>query len=403
MSEGLSFSRPETTGSTDPYAGLFPEGTLVPFKPKTDSVTIFRPIPEIGADGQPKPMVTSFDQFGPLFSNMRMEGIITLAGQQTKWSGFSRCSDYPDLNDFDNPWSGTYIRLKSKVKKNELPDMVKTKVDQLTARGEKHGAQMPKPSECMLIQGFCIQFNGKPCTPPKPGGCLILTPSAVEAFKKVLLDAASKKIDLFDYNSGYALVISGEQKPNGRPPEFKVELTATAMPIPATFQNTWVAWDRVLKFRTYDDHIRQMALCYPRDVIAYNAPVGEAMARLGITVPVQAPVIDRPAASLPPAAPVQAPTAPAAGNPFGAAPAAANPFAAAPAAITAPAAANPFAAAASASANPFAGHPTAAATPVAFPTAAPAPTQAPVVPTTATPDDLAAEYARLMAQNPPKA
>lgn len=313
---GVSFSEPQSDNK-DMFANLFADNALVPIKPKADAscLTYFRPIPEIDQNGQPRPMVIGHDAFGPRFSAVRMENVAVLAGVPglTRWTGFTTCHDMPGLNDFDNPWSGTFIRLKSKVKKNELPDHLYKEVNQLLTKGDK-SAPMEKPKEMMLVQGVCFQLNSKPSQPPVTRACLLLTATGAKALQKLMLDAANKGEDLFHPQTGVVLLVSGKPADGGQAtPVFTVE-RGQVTPLPPEVLQTWVPWEKAIRYRTYDEHIAQMARCYRPEILALNAPVGQALARLGIsTAPgaVNAPVA-APAAAPAPVAVAQAPAAPAA-------------------------------------------------------------------------------------------
>ena len=282
--------------SGDYYANLFNAGTLKAFKPSTKNTTVIRLFPEHfiehTADGAyrlaaPKPMLAGFDASGPNFTGVRMEPIATLFGEHNKVTCFTRCSDVPEADDFTNPWSSLYIHLKSQLKKQVYSAQEEQFVRRIV-EGEK--ATLKKPSNCLLAQGVVLSVNGKASTPAELNTptAIILTPSAVSSFNKLLKMALDNKVDLYDYDAGYTFTVTGEK--TTRAADDFVITAGQQMVVPPNFRGRWVPWEAAIRLKTMDEHIRQMVLCYGASTVAMRPALAQALERLGIAVPQRAQV-----------------------------------------------------------------------------------------------------------------
>ena len=292
------------------YQECLDTSKLTAIKPDASSITIFRPIPEIGPDGNIMPMIKSMTPAGPDFSNIAIEEVVVNTGVSTKFTGLCRASDSDTTEAINMVFPSMYIKLKSKEKRGELPAEIADKIKKLLE--ETANPKNPKIKTRLLqrtqsigfMQGIALTVNGKPLDKPAVRQALVLPSSLCTNLANMLQLAHKEGKDVFDPKSGYAVIIKG------LPPDpsigrqvtiFTAEL-GKQMPIPETkAKEFWVPWDTAFKRYTTDQLIMAAIRCYGSDVVSVIFP--DDVARLAVQVKPTQPVVQT-------QKPAQAPTPP---------------------------------------------------------------------------------------------
>ncbi len=283
----------------DYSSDFFLPNTLKLVKPRVDSVTVIRIIPELvfNEQGQPigaKPMIEGFGASvdgvpDPRFSNFLNEEVVINAGTTGKFSGFIKCADMPDLGFFDLPYGAIYGTARDGVKKGKLDPIMTNLVNRMTTKVQGKSTEMPKTEKYTYVQAIVLQENGVPCNPPIARAAVALSASARQSLLSVLMKAHELGIDMFDYDKGFSIRIrGGEKKANFT--EFLAEAIVTQdasgamvpMVVPAEYRGTFLPWKSAVKLYTFDEHLKKLASIFPKSVVALRPNIAERMTQLGI-------------------------------------------------------------------------------------------------------------------------
>lgn len=287
------------------HQDFFLPDTVTAVKPKSDSRTVFRPIAEIDASGNPLPMVIRTAKDGLDFSNIKLEDTVLEAGQSLKFTGVCAASDNPLAGVMDQVFSSLYIKLKAKEKRFELPPALKEKVSHLLEERpipnntwNMKERILKRSSETGFMQGIALVVNGKPCERPAVKQVLTMSSNLLLNINKFLTECHAKGIDVFSAKLGYELIIEGLPKDlaAGRSfPTFTVAL-GKQLPLPEDRVKTlWVPWANAIRRFTTDQHIAQAIRCYGKDVVGIIYPddverLAPGTASAPVTVTPAAPV-----------------------------------------------------------------------------------------------------------------
>jgi len=267
------------------YQQCFHDNTLGVLKPTTSGITEFRPIPEY-VDGLALPMVKSMTPGGPDLSNIILEEVLINAGNTSKFNGICRPSDAtPEMNAISYIFSGLYIRIKSRVKKGQVPTELQAKISDLllsrpNPKGDGHFSYLPRASENGFIQGIGLSLNSKAFDKPRSRQALCLTKPAVGKLFELAAQCAKEGKDIFSPKDGYTIIVKGLPKDpsQGRNvPMYQVEL-GRQIPIPADkAAQLWTPWEKAIKRYTVAECIAIAIKLYGRDVVEFVFPDEVAM------------------------------------------------------------------------------------------------------------------------------
>lgn len=224
---------------------------LKPARPMTEGgkLTIFRPIPEIGADGSIRPMVQGITPNGIDFSALVCESVTINAGTTTsKYTGISRDSSQDaSTRDWDMIYPGAYIRAQSAFTKSAVPESIYRPVSEALLKSNTGSSKLPKPSKMLLMQGILLELNGTKIVEPVGGDCLFLSPSARDSVVALLRDAHARGIDVFSPTDGYYIVIRGKPSEDPKQPWRFVAELGEKLPLDVDVcRRLWVPWDAAL-------------------------------------------------------------------------------------------------------------------------------------------------------------
>lgn len=302
----------------DYFQDCFNPATLTAVRPKTSSLTIFRPLPEFDADGNMLPMVKTMTAAGPDFSNVVTEETVINTGVSTKFSGLCRASDSDAQDAINMVFPSMYIKLTSRMKRGEIPAHMVEKVRVLLEEKAAPGAANSKIKHRLLersqatgfMQGIATTINGKALERPAVKQCLIMSSNLCAIMSKVLEEAHKNKIDVFSPQGGSSLIIKGlgPDPTVGRTVNvYVVEIGKTTPISPAKAKELWVPWETAFKRTTLDQQIAMAIRCFGRDVVELVYP--DDVARLSASQATRPPAVT----TAPAAAAAPAPAAPAAG------------------------------------------------------------------------------------------
>lgn len=298
----------------DFFQDCFNPGTLTALRPKTASVTHFRPIPEFDAEGNMLPMVKAMTAAGPDFSNVTTEETVINTGVSTKFSGLCRASDSDTQDAINMVFPSLYIKLTSRMKRNEIPAAMLDKVKNLLEQRAVPGAVNSKITHRLLerssstgfLQGIATQVNGKALERPAVRQALVMSSNLCAIMSKVLEEAFKNKIDVFSPQSGNMLIIKGlgPDPTVGRTVNVYVVEIGKATPIaPAKAKELWVPWEQAFKRQTLDQQLAMAIRCFGSDVVGMIYP--DDVARLS-AVTVSRPAVAQQSAVATQAAPAAA-------------------------------------------------------------------------------------------------
>lgn len=308
-------AKSDTKEKKNYYQDLFLPNTLSAIKPRTDSITVIRPIPEVDQDGNFIPMVKTMTVGGADFSNITLESILINAGQSLKYTGVCRAVEQEAEDPFAMVFSALYIKLKSKEKKNELPPELDTKIRSLLADRDIPNSKMKekilkRPQDIGLIQCVALTVNGTNLERPAVKQAVIMSKGLLDHMNDVLTDCYNKKIDVFSPKSGHALVIKGlppDPKIGRQIAIFTVELGKQVALPEDRCKSLWVPWQTAIKRLTYDQQIVQAVRCYGRDVVHVIFPddvdrlvPSSAVVGKGVSAPAAPPAVAKAAPAAPP-------------------------------------------------------------------------------------------------------
>jgi hypothetical protein len=237
-------------------------------RPSTEKgITIFRPIPEVSADGTIRPMILGDTPAGPDYSAIRIEQVVINSGLDSRFSGLAKPSDRPDAAEAEMPFPGLYIRLKGKLNRKDFEkgDPMKDRIEELFAGGMK--APLRQVSTMTMIQCVVFRLNDKELEKPASRQVLFLTSTAAEALNELFKEAHSKGIDVFSPETGCQIILEPE-KQRGSDMKFFNATLGERIPLNVkTCQKLWVPWEKALRFHKYDDHLKALLAAFGRDIV----------------------------------------------------------------------------------------------------------------------------------------
>lgn len=273
----LSQSR---NGASGPMAQhLLNETKLQAAQPKAvvGKVTIFRPIPEVAADGSILPMVRSITPSGFDFSNVRVESAIIGACnlERNKYATLmGQSSDAQEEKSVHQIFPGLFIRLRKQQKDNKLPDNVFKAVTNLLARTDQKGSCIPSTTEYGFHQVILLQLNGETFDKPRPRQCLILTSAAITALNALYTECAQRNIDIFDPEAGYTVKLTPQPGTAANPKitSYVAELGDQVALTQQACREMWAPWDVSFKRMTQAQMLQQAVSLYGEDVVLTAFP-----------------------------------------------------------------------------------------------------------------------------------
>lgn len=249
-------------------------------KPSFEGETVFRPIPELGPDGAPLPMVRSLTPAGPDFSAIAIEDCVIGAGDTVRFTGLTR-HVHGSENSMEQIFPSIYIVLRSKQKKNELPAAIAKKATEyltprLVGKSTIPSTIIKRASTFGFMQGILLTLNGKTLEKPMPRCVIMMNRSSLLRLSQALTQAYEQQIDVFDPQHGRTITLR-PLPPNpveGRTiPVFAVSVGAQPMPIPdQVARKLWVPWQQAFRFYTRDEMLRHAVACYGADIVAAVYP-----------------------------------------------------------------------------------------------------------------------------------
>jgi hypothetical protein len=304
-------------------------------------ITEFRPIPQIAHDGSVLPMTMGSTPDGFDFSNIIIEPTVQNVGINEKFTGLARMIDRPGSDDISKIFTGMFIRLKGRLKRNQIPEALAQPVKALFEKNADGFSALDK-RDYGLMQAVVITLNSETFEKPRPKQVLFLTSSAMNAVNGVLTDAHAAGIDVFDPLKGYTIVLSclPADPRVGRQMDIFTAKLGRQIPLPVeTCKKLWVPWDyaylpggpgelpaeraareaenaeraskAALKLYTQREHLEQAIRCFGRAIVhcAFPTEVEDYERTLNakpVAVQAPAPVAAKTAtvASAAPAAPV---------------------------------------------------------------------------------------------------
>jgi len=299
----------------DFWQALFDPKKLQALRPSTKATTTFRPIPQIAPDGTVLPMVLGNGVSGLDFSNFLIENAVEGSGVNTKFTGFTRASDSSSDSPAHHVFSGLFIRLRGREKKNELPTgALGQKIkDLLTKRtvgkSTVASAAISKPTEYAIIQAVVLEYNGQACNPIRVRQAILLPTTASMSLNKLLTQCHKDGKDVFSPEGGYTVRLVGvpADLSEGRPvPVFKAELGDQA-PFPLEkCQSLWTPWEQAMQMHPTAWHIQEAIKCFGADVVEFTFPDEFALYGHGVQMaqpkPAAAAAAPKPAAAVAPVA-----------------------------------------------------------------------------------------------------
>ncbi len=251
------------------------ENFLQVVRPLAAKMTEFRPIAEVGPEGNPLSMIRMMTPSGPDITNLHMESVIIQSGLQQKYNGLSRASDVQADKDWDKVVPRIFMSLRSAQKKNTVPPHLASVVEalfKLDYSGDYPKSAFGIPTMYGFLQGIGITVNDVKLEKPKSHQCFILGPAAMHAFAKLCEESYAAGIDLFDPVKGWTIIMKGVP-PNpkeGRTGWSFVAERGRQVPVHAT--KYWVPWDQGLKVSPFAEQIKQAVKCYGADIVKHCWP-----------------------------------------------------------------------------------------------------------------------------------
>lgn len=265
-----------TTGAPEQKKGAFSQcvndAFLQAVRPTAEKFTEFRPIPEVGPEGNPLPMVRMMTPNGPDLTNMPIESIIVNSGLQTRFSGLSRASDVPSERDYDKVFPRIFIALRSAQKKNIIPPHLAATVELLFKEDAQERTAINRPTDFALMQGIAITVNDQKLEKAKSHQCFFLSATAKSAVAKLCEDSYKEGIDLFHPTTGYTIILKG-RPPNpaeGRTVWSTIAERGRVLPVNPT--KFWVPWSHGLKLYTFAEQLKLAVRCYGADIVKWCWP-----------------------------------------------------------------------------------------------------------------------------------
>lgn len=306
----------QTRERKDFHQECFVPGTLTALKARTDSVTIFRPIPEFDAQGNLLPMVKTMTAAGPDFSNTAIEEIVVNTGGSVKYSGMCRASDSDATEAINMVFPSLYIKLTARLKRGEIPDDMRAKVAALLEQKDVPGGKskikhrlLERSQQVGFMQGIALTVNGKALEKPAVRQVLIMSVNMCKIMSSVLGKAfTEQKLDVFHPKTGCVLIIRGlpADTTQGRTiPIHTVEIGKNTPIREDTAKGLWVPWESAFKRITTDQQILYAIRCFGRDVVSlvYPDDVARLTAPAAQAVQVKPAVAQATAAQTAPASP----------------------------------------------------------------------------------------------------
>jgi hypothetical protein len=266
----------------DYFQDCFNPGTLTAVRPKTSSVTIFRPLPEFDAAGNMLPMVKALTAMGPDFSNVTTEETVINTGVSTKFSGLCRASDSDAQDAINMVFPSLYIKLTSRMKRGEIQADMLEKVRALLEEKSAPGGNskikhrlLERSQSTGFLQGVATTVNGKALERPAAKQALVMSSNLCAIMSKVLEEAHKNKIDVFNPEKGNALIIKGlgPDPTVGRTVNvYVVEIGKVLAVSAAKAKELWVPWETAFKRQTLDQQLAQAIRCFGKDVVALVYP-----------------------------------------------------------------------------------------------------------------------------------
>lgn len=284
---GTSLTDTRQTGERNFNQDVFVSNTLTAVRIATKGKSTVRIYPELDAEGNPVPMLTSVDPL--MFSAIHREFISLGQGIQTKYTGSIVPSDRLSMGD-DNreepnlPFLGLYIAIKGQLNKLQRGEVGSTdlmRASTLIGSAKDSVAPMGRVAKCALLQGTVFQENGQSFAQPKDSCGIILTTAAISALATCLTEAALAGIDVFHPTQGYMLEFVGVPSPDNKPAGYKVSL-GTQLAFPEGYPHRFRPWDSVIKRLPYDELIRKMVSSYGADIVSLRRGFAEDIERLGL-------------------------------------------------------------------------------------------------------------------------
>lgn len=267
------------------YQSCLKSDVLKAITPKADTLTVFRPYPQLTEDGGVLPMVMGMTKDGPDFSAVHIDTTVVNTGIHAKWSGLTtpkpvKPGERP-YKAFDRPFEGSYIRLKSQLDKGRLSAEQRQVVAPLFTKEKGQNAAvanqpMSQPRDTLLMQGACTMLRGDDLSAnPMMNAVLFCTGSLFTAMAKCLAEAHAQGIDVFSPDAGYVLHIESlpPDRSVGRQTSIYTVTLGEQTPVDLdTIKQVVQPWEEVLDYLTYDEQINKLIECFGVDPIAVAFP-----------------------------------------------------------------------------------------------------------------------------------
>jgi hypothetical protein len=265
----------------DYYQSCFLNDTLSALRPRTDSETVIRPLPQFDNNGNLMPMVKTMTAAGPDFSNFTVEEVIINTGNSVKFSGLCRASDSDSDDAINMVFPSLYIKLTHRLKKGDIPAHLIDKVrDMLTpkmvANSKIPHRIMERSQQTAFLQCVVLTANGQRLARPAVKQALVMGTNLSRIMSNVLTKAyLEQKLDVFHPKTGHCLIIRGlpADPTVGRTiPIHTVEIGPPTAIAEASAKSYWVPWEQALARRTTQQMISDAVRCYGADVVSLVYP-----------------------------------------------------------------------------------------------------------------------------------
>lgn len=306
------------------FQECFKEGTLKACRPSANAgVTIIRPIPEVGPDGELKPMINATTAAGIDVSNAIIKTVSIGIGDRDRYSGFSESADRFDEREPDMVFPKLYIRLRYLQKNNKLGGMT-DRVARILIPNDTD-SPLRQSKQFTIIQAIVLHFNGQALEKPRTREAVFLTKTAAQALSETLEAAHAEGIDVFSPEGGRAVVLTPEAQRGSGINLFNATLGDAIRLDPEQCRKLWVPWDDALRFLPHSTQLAKAVRCFGREIVELvfdPDEVRSACIEHGLESPSPSPSVSAAAVDNTPPPPAAPPTNPTSdGNGGGGAPA----------------------------------------------------------------------------------
>lgn len=280
MSAKTLSSMKQRDGAADTFAQLLNADCglkmCAPLPSKGES--IIRIIPEVGVDGNLRPMFGGKGAAGDIWTAMAIENVSINLGTAQKYTVINDPSDRPGLNQMSCPFSAAYISLRSKQKKNTYPPGMQTQIDALLAGTVKPGQNFPtgqavaQAKDMVFVHAVVFKLNGVVLPKPATKQVVRLSATTAESLQIILAKAHAEGIDLFSPKGGRAIVFKPMKQRGNDIVIYDAEI---GQPVPLAEEacrKLWMPWDKVLVKFTYDELMLKLISAIGADVAATIFP-----------------------------------------------------------------------------------------------------------------------------------